>query len=256
MGSGRVRPALCTRRDAGPAYQGVEHKRVIDIRVRILHHDGEQGVQRVLEELRETRGREGSSIHSQHRANTSPGTFTALCPQGAATRGHGWQVTVGAGEGGGGGEELLYLDDLPAVHVHQVLEVPGEQAGLRAPLEQPQQVHWAGGRDTQLGLTRRPTPPAPSGPVPGDKGSPLLAPRRAGTGQAPVVTEHPSRLSDCGPIVPGAARTPGPAQRLLGPESSLTSYQETQSPAGEGLVCRSCNRAAAAAAGRELMQQP
>lgn len=51
-----VRPTLSARREAGPAYQGVKDKRVIDICVRILHHDGEQGIQRVLEELGETRG--------------------------------------------------------------------------------------------------------------------------------------------------------------------------------------------------------
>lgn len=46
-----LRPTLSTHREAGPAYQGIKDKRVIDIRVRILHHDGEQGIQCVLEKL-------------------------------------------------------------------------------------------------------------------------------------------------------------------------------------------------------------
>lgn len=46
-----LRPTLSAHREAGPAYQGVKDKCVIDIRVRILHHDGEQGIQCVLEKL-------------------------------------------------------------------------------------------------------------------------------------------------------------------------------------------------------------
>lgn len=51
-----VRPTFSTHGEAGPTYQGIKDKRVIDIRVRILHHDGEQSIQCVLEELGETRG--------------------------------------------------------------------------------------------------------------------------------------------------------------------------------------------------------
>lgn len=46
------------------AYQGIKDERIIDIRVCILHHDGEQGVQSVLEELGRGEDCEGSSTRS------------------------------------------------------------------------------------------------------------------------------------------------------------------------------------------------
>lgn len=63
-----------------------------------------------------------------------------------------WAWGVG-GRNQGGRKCWLYLDDLASIHVHQLLEVPTEQAGLGAPLEQPQQVHWAGERGTEHSLS-------------------------------------------------------------------------------------------------------
>lgn len=55
------------------AYQGIKDERVIDIRVCILHHDGEQGVQSVLEELGRGEDCEGSSTRSQHHPSPDRG---------------------------------------------------------------------------------------------------------------------------------------------------------------------------------------
>lgn len=46
-------------RGNGLTYKGIEDERVIDVGLRVLHHDREQGIQGVLQELGDARGRPG-----------------------------------------------------------------------------------------------------------------------------------------------------------------------------------------------------
>lgn len=130
----------------------------------------------------ETPGADAAAPGSFHiplpRREQPPGLWLETCVQEQGREEVGGKIPAW-----GWGMCRLYLDDLPSVHVHQLLEVPGEEAGLGAPLQQPQQVDWGRrkGRVSTASLAARPERyqpprlPRPTlaaqgwrGPIPGD----------------------------------------------------------------------------------------
>lgn len=97
-------------------HQSVEHQHVVCLLVRRLHHNAEEGVQRVLQEL-------PSTTRRKKIKRISIKTETAASSRRPSPR-------------------VADLDDLAALHLHQPLQDLLQVVGVGPPVQQTQQIHW------------------------------------------------------------------------------------------------------------------